>query len=208
MCLFLGSKGYQSGNLTSDTSRSTSPSFSDTHSRPKYFQESRYSPVRSPAFFQSEEFQTYKVPLHPESTSGEDTPQERLDHKSESISSLEDLSMSLQVDNVFVDTKIQDRNKTLTREEPPADKDDIEWESIENVMDMVVQISSEIESSTSTELTSFYPISVPDLLQNIDLAHRASLFMNNGFDDLGFLAVILTQDDLIEIGIEDISEIQ
>eukprot|EP00800_Vazella_pourtalesii_P001081 TRINITY_DN1090_c0_g1_i2.p1 TRINITY_DN1090_c0_g1~~TRINITY_DN1090_c0_g1_i2.p1 ORF type:complete len:1513 (-),score=329.80 TRINITY_DN1090_c0_g1_i2:464-5002(-) len=203
-----GSKGYQSGNLTSDTSRSTSPSFSDTHSRPKYFQESRYSPVRSPAFFQSEEFQTYKVPLHPESTSGEDTPQERLDHKSESISSLEDLSMSLQVDNVFVDTKIQDRNKTLTREEPPADKDDIEWESIENVMDMVVQISSEIESGTSTELTSFYPISVPDLLQNIDLAHRASLFMNNGFDDLGFLAVILTQDDLIEIGIEDISEIQ
>ncbi|KAI6648508.1 Ankyrin repeat and SAM domain-containing protein 1A-like [Oopsacas minuta] len=209
-----GNKGYQSGNLTSDTSRSTSPSFSDTQFKPKYFQESRYSPIRSIPYFQPEILSSYEIPFRPLSTSGEQTPQEFLDQKSDPMLSVEDLSMSHE--DVFIDPKITephkiklDRNKTLTREDSPPDLDDPEWESIENVLDMVAQISSEIESTTSTEMTSsLSPISVPDLMQSIELPHRTLLLMSNGFDDIGFLAGILTQDDLEDIGIEDIAEIQ
>ena len=117
--------------------------------------------------------------------------------------------MSLQMENLHLDSKSKDKNRTLTREDPPVEDNDCEWESIDNVMDMVAQISSEIESSTSTEMTaSLSPSSVPDFMQSMELPHRAALLMSNGFDDIGFLAGILTQDELEEIGIEDIAEIQ
>ena len=210
--LHIGSKGYQSGNLTSDTSRSTSPSLSETQNKSNYSQEhTPYGdlvPDISP-YFHTDYIPTYKVPIRPVSTSGEETPQEFLDNRSDLVISPEEQSMSLQVENIYLDSKTKDKNRTLTRDEPPVESIDCEWESIDNVMDMVAQISSEIESSTSTEMTaSLSPTSVPDLMQSINLPHRAALLMSNGFDDIGFLAGILTQDELEEIGIEDICEIQ
>ena len=210
--ILIGSKGYQSENLTSDTSRSTSPSLSETHNKFKYSLE--HTPYGDLAqeispYIHSEYIPSYKVPIRPLSTSGEETPQDPIDSRTDRSVSPEELSMSLKVEKVLLDSKSKDKNRTLTREEPPVEAIDCGWDSIDNVMDMVAQISSEIESSTSTEMPcSLCPSSVPDLMQSIDLPHRAALLMSNGFDDIGFLSGILTQDELEEIGMEDIAEIQ
>ena len=117
--------------------------------------------------------------------------------------------MSLQVDHSRLNSQLSDKSKTLTRDDPSPERDETEWESIDNVMDMVAQISNEMESTTSTELNnSLSPTSVPDLMQSIRLPHRASLLLTNGFDNIDFLAGILTQDELEELGMEDIAEIQ